>query len=219
MLSSGSEFNNSIDIRISSHESLNVNKFFFSLIFSESRKSKFTRWAKLRLSLCLQETSKWLGKFIKKVIYVMFWLNTSSFYWSVNELRFSRIQWTNRRFKDAIFGGNVEKSGELFVVMVSAKCVPLHYTKFPTKQLIRHKFWKTNSSNVFKKKQQKYKKLGQKQNKRPETRLSQTRPRLFFLIVIVNENIAQYLFIFLISLLAPTHNFSKKFPQKNWRSW
>ena len=66
----------------------------------------------------------------------------------------------------------------LFIVLVMVKCILLHYTKFPPKLLVCHKFLKEDIA--AKDIQQNHKKLGQKHNQKSGTGLSQTDP-VFFL--------------------------------------
>ena len=79
------------------------------------------------------------------------------------------------------------------MLLAWVKFILLHYTKTPSKKLIRFKFLKD---------------LGQSDNQRSGTRLSQTNPRFSLVIVVVKDNFAPNNIVILVSYLASTLIFS-----------
>ena len=68
------------------------------------------------------------------------------------------------------------------------------------------RFWKVNLPKATKYNQKNYKKLGQRDNQRSRTALSQTSPGFSLLIAVVKNNFAEVEIIFSISHLASTLN-------------
>ena len=169
--------------------------------------SKFTHWKNLRVfSSSLHNTFRRLKKFDEKSS-VRNWLKISNV-WPISiESEFSRFGRSIQWYKDAFFVGNIFSEG------FRGKCILLHYTITPNKQLARHKFLKDELSKATED-NHKVAKIGTKFNKRPWTGLSK-QPTIFILIVVDKDNCAQIRYFVLICHIVSRLKFSMRNLDKN----